>query len=698
MAIELATAYVSLVPTAKNITANIGKELGDPLTEAGKVAGDKTSKSFGASFKDGMKKAAVLGAAVAGAAVAQLVGDSIKAASALSESTNAVNVTFGAAADGILNLGNKAATSLGLSSSAFNGLAVQFSSFATTIAGPGGDVTSTLDDMTTRAADFASVMNLDVNDAAMMFQSGLAGETEPLRKYGLDLSAAAVEAYAMANGIGTAGEALTESEKVQARYGSLMEQTSKTQGDFANTSDGLANQQRILAATFENSKASIGNALMPVMVAIMPVVQKLAVWLGKALPVALTFAKRAFNVMGDVLKKVGVVFGNVFGWLLDNKEVLIGLGATMAIGLGALFVAWAAGAYAALVPQLLLAAAFIATNAPIIAIGLAIGALVAGVIYAYNHFGIFRTVIDALKNAFLAVWNFINDNIVPIFKTLIEVWIAALVLEFKVIKAVITDVLIPAFMAVWNFIGDNIIPIFEKIATTIATVALTVGRVIGTIVGFVTGIPGRITATISSLWNGLTSGITTAKNWVGDRIGEVVGFVTGIPGRIAVAVGLLWEPFKRNITAAKEWVGNRIDDVVDFAQKLPGRISGFFGGMWDGIKNAFKSALNWIIDKWNNFKIPGVSVLGISITPEINFPNIPRFHEGGLVPGQTGANVPSVLRAGELVLTGAQQARLFAMANGATNDAAPGIVVNNYRRDIGVADLNHVLAMARLAA
>ena len=65
-------------------------------------------------------------------------------------------------------------------------------------------------------------MNLDVNQAAELFQSGLAGETEPLRKFGIDLSAAAVEASAYANGIAKAGKPLTEQQKVQARYALLM--------------------------------------------------------------------------------------------------------------------------------------------------------------------------------------------------------------------------------------------------------------------------------------------------------------------------------------------------------------------------------------------------------------------------------------------------------------------------------------------
>lgn len=197
--------------------------------------------------------------------VKDFAGESIRAFSDLNESMNAVEVTFGGAAQGIKELGEGAAESLGLSNEEFNSLAVQFSAFAETIAGEGNSVVPVMDTLTTRMADFASVMNLDVNEAARLFQSGLAGETEPLRKFGIDVSAAAVNQQALAMGLGDSSNKLSEQDKILARYRLLMAQTDKTAGDFANTSDSLANQQRILAAETENAKAAFGEGLAPVM-------------------------------------------------------------------------------------------------------------------------------------------------------------------------------------------------------------------------------------------------------------------------------------------------------------------------------------------------------------------------------------------------------------------------------------------------
>jgi hypothetical protein len=193
----------------------------------------------------------------------------VGAASDLAESANAVSVSFGDAADRILKLGENASTAVGLSAKDFNGFAVQFAGFTRQLTTADKDIVDVTDELTVRIADFASVMNLDVPDAATKFQSALAGSTEPMRAFGIDVSAAAVQTYALENGITSNAAAMTEAEKVQARYGLIMEQTAQMSGDFANTSDGLANSQRILAAEMENIKATVGAALVPALQGIM---------------------------------------------------------------------------------------------------------------------------------------------------------------------------------------------------------------------------------------------------------------------------------------------------------------------------------------------------------------------------------------------------------------------------------------------
>lgn len=247
----------------RNVTVDVVVD--DKKARAGLKNVEQSTGKLEAGF--GKLKGAVAGvmAAFGAREVIQFAGDTVRAASDLGESLNAVNVTFGDSADGIKELGEQAAESVGLSNSAFNSFAVGFSAFAEAIADvSGADVVDVVDSLTTRIADFASVMNLEVPEAAEKFRSGLAGETEPLRQFGIDVSAAAVTAKALEMGLADSSSELSEQDKILARYEVIMDQTDKTAGDFKNTSDELANSQRILKARFEDAKAELGQKFIPV--------------------------------------------------------------------------------------------------------------------------------------------------------------------------------------------------------------------------------------------------------------------------------------------------------------------------------------------------------------------------------------------------------------------------------------------------
>ena len=301
----------------------------------------KATKGANASFADLGKKFAKVGANIAKVTAAIGIGigvlavsqikKAIDAASDLSEATNAVDVSFGDAAAGILELGENAARGLGLSKTELFGIATQFSSFAGTIAGEGGNIVQVVDEISQRGADFASVFNLDVGDALAKFQSGLAGQSEPLRMYGIDLSAAAVEAHALEKGITDGTREMTEAEKVTARYSLLMQETTGVTGDFANTSDGLANQQRILKAEIENTRAEIGEKFMPIMQdfqsfileTVIPAVQDF--WASIIDPAG--EAQTQMKAIGDAIDVFAQTFGiasgkvtsdQIFNWLGDG--------------------------------------------------------------------------------------------------------------------------------------------------------------------------------------------------------------------------------------------------------------------------------------------------------------------------------------------------------------------------------------------
>ncbi len=316
---------------AQKDLARAADRAGDEFEESGRKSGGRFTSGFG-KFIGGVSIGSFIGNFASnivsniGQAISSgfsagfdFMQESVSQASDLNESANAVAVAYGDAAKSIEDLSKGTATRLGLSQSDFNGFATQFSSFAATIRG--NDVGGFIDELTTRGADFASVYNLEVSDALGLFQSGLAGETEPLRKFGIDLSAAAVSAYAYSSGIGTAGTELTEAQKQQARYGLLLEQTSKTQGDFKNTSGELANQQRILGAEFENSQAKLGMALLPAMTQLANIANTTLI------PVLNQVIDQVGPLLADSLAEAGPAFADLITAIAPLVPELIRFGA-----------------------------------------------------------------------------------------------------------------------------------------------------------------------------------------------------------------------------------------------------------------------------------------------------------------------------------------------------------------------------------
>lgn len=256
MATQIAEAYVQVIPTTNGISNAIGKE----FTNAGTVA----SGAMGGALVAGLRKfIGPIAAIFAAIELGDIFGQSIKQASDFQESVNAVKVTFGDLSDEILDYGKNSARTLGLDKNTFNEYAVAFSNWAGTLAGNGKNSADIINELMIRGSDFASVYNLEVADALRLFQAGLAGETEPLRRFGIDMTMAGIEAYALANGIWNGEQAMTESEKVMARYGKIMESTNKTQGDFARTSDMLANATRITKETWEEFQMLLGALFLP---------------------------------------------------------------------------------------------------------------------------------------------------------------------------------------------------------------------------------------------------------------------------------------------------------------------------------------------------------------------------------------------------------------------------------------------------
>jgi len=111
--------------------------------------------------------------------------------------------------------------------------------------------------------DMASFYNISSEDAFLKLKSGMTGEMEPLKNLGILVDETTVKNYAYANSITKQGEELTAQEKVLARYGTIMDQTKRAQGDMARTLNDPANSIRVLKSNVEQLGIEFGQTLIP---------------------------------------------------------------------------------------------------------------------------------------------------------------------------------------------------------------------------------------------------------------------------------------------------------------------------------------------------------------------------------------------------------------------------------------------------
>ena len=223
--------------------------------------GSKASKLGGKLVDFGKKAALGIAAATAGAAV--IAKGLINSASDLEEVAAKTSVIFGDANDQVTKFAEGAAKTLGQSKTAALTAASTFGVFGKAAGLTGDELGVFSTDLVALASDMASFANTSPEEAAEALGAALRGESEPIRKYGVMLDDAALKAEALALGIYKGKGPLTTQQKVLAAQAAIFKQTGDAQGDFLRTSDGVANQQRIMAAEFENVKASLGKALIP---------------------------------------------------------------------------------------------------------------------------------------------------------------------------------------------------------------------------------------------------------------------------------------------------------------------------------------------------------------------------------------------------------------------------------------------------
>ena len=603
------------------------RELGRVLSRSAESAdSDGIGKSIGRRIAGG------IAATFAAVGVVNLVRGSIGAASDLNEEISKSGVVFGDSAKGIQDWAKGTATSLGQSQKQALEAAGTFGNLFRTIGigtAPAADMSKSLVGLASDLASFNNASPAEVLDA---IRSGLVGEAEPLRKYGVLLDDASLRQEALKLGlIKTTKDALTPAMKAQAAYAAIVDQTGTAQGDFARTSDGLANRQRILAAQFEDVKAKVGGALLPAFLAITTFVSKNMGPVFNEISGAIRALVASFkagdgditsNGLAGIMEHVGFIARQVVDFVVANWPKIQATIAAVASAVGA--------ALSFLISDVL----------PVLITGVQ-----TMVLWVVEHWPEIQATI-----AGVVVW--LQTNVVPVIQEVM----AFIVAKFAEVVAWAQE----KWPAIQEAIGHVIVAIETVIRATLDVIQKAwdewgshildaVGSVWGAIKAIITAAI-KVVQGVISLVVDLING-DWGKAW-NDALGIVSAVWDGILGVIGGAVGAvvaLVSGLASSLYDAMKAAGSKLLEGLEAGLSAVG---GFAGRVADAIVGAVRSAWNSVAGTLNDLLPNSIGSGPFSIDLPDN--PIPTFHTGGVVPGRPGEEVLVLAKAGERITTANQ--------------------------------------------
>lgn len=586
-------------------------------------------------------------------AAAKLLSAAIAKSSQYTEDLNLFTVSMGKYAEEAYNYAQKVSEIVGIDPAEWMRNQGVFNTIITGFGVAGDKAAYMSKNLTQLGYDIASFYNLDFESAMQKVQSGIAGELEPLRRLGYDLSVARLEQERLNLGIDKSVSSMTQAEKSQLRYYAMMTQVTQVQGDMARTLEQPANMLRVLKAQFEQCARAIGNLFIPILV--------------KVLPFAIAVA--------NALREIIAAIAGLFGVTLQAPEWGDSFGGATA-GSGAIAdnMDSAAGSAKELKKYL---AGFDELNVlPDQNQGSGSGGSAGG---GGGDLGIELPGYDFLENAVgnkIDEWkkkleplvNFVKDNLKEILELVTTIGTALLAwrlatelmtgisalkalsqnglsipltitagailtatgfkIEFSGIKDAIekklngfnfSEIILGGLVGtagtglLGKGIGQFIAKAFSE--STIAKAITAGGGTISTgligaaIGGIVAGIPMFVTGIYDAVTNGLNilngllipAGSTLAGAGIGAIIGSLGGPIgTGIGAIIGLVVGGLtdlgiliyqkWDEISAFFAPVAEW----------FDVNVVQPISGFFSGLWTDIVDTFSPAVTWFSDLWKS--------------------------------------------------------------------------------------------------
>lgn len=554
---EVASAYVSLLPSANGFGMQIDRQIGPDIDKAGKSGGKRFGGAFGKVVGPAMGLLAV-------GAVTGLLKDSIGEARE-AQKVGALTVNTIKQTGGVANVSAKQVGALATAISLKSGIddeAIQ----------SGANLLLTFKNVQNEAGKGAKIFDRATKAAVDLSAAGFGDLSGTSKQLGKALN----DPVKGISALSRAGVTFTEGQKKQiksmVKNNDLLGAQKIILKEVESQVGGSAEAQ---ATAGEKASVAIGNLKEQIGTALLPVVDKMATLITtKVVPAISTFV----------------------GFLQKNPQIIYGVAAAI----GALAV--------------VLTAMFIAANT----IPIAIAAVIAGLVYAYTKFETFRKIVNAvvkfivgyvkvqfavMSAVFRGIWSAIKA-VIGFFKSLwtnVRDFVGKVVSKVGEIKSKITGVFKGAKDWLKDVGKDIINGLINGIKSKFNDVKNTLGNLTGKLTswkgpasldkvilkqsgqyvvdGFITGLESRyptVQSSLSDLTGSLTAGVQIPA---GVHLDASVGSSNG--NAVALPIDLSDASISRladAILAGASRVANGLDDRRDFTNTVKSRTPGAYAG------------------------------------------------------------------------------------------------------------------------
>ena len=379
-----------------------------------------------------------------------------------------------------------------------------------------------------------------------------------------------------------------------------------------------------IATPWDKLKVTLGILQGEIGEKFIPILDRLATYVGEQMPVWIEQAKAAWASLQPALQQIADIFMNnvlpvlksVGGFVVEHAGTILKLVAAFyAIVTVVALVNTAYTAYKTIMTVVKavttafksaqLALNIVMAANPIGLVVVAIAALIAILVIAWKNSETFRNIVtkawDAVKAATEKVWNFIKDLLGTVWE-----WIKkAGTLYFEAYKKVITtiwDAIKKVTETVWNGIKKFLEVLWEAVKKVVTTYFEVYKKIITTVWDAIK----KVTETV---WNALKSFLSAAWEWIKTKVTNAFNFyktlITNVWNAIKNVTSSVWNFIKDHVWSKLEAIWNKVSDAI-------GKAKEFISNAWEAVKS--KTVAMWngikqvVIDKIAEFmeKIRGV--------------------------------------------------------------------------------------------